>query len=365
MYLIANNQPFFQRALNPKYLNILARIKALDRIVQAGLWISMFCSLDDDYEAITDALKENPTYSVNLMLNPVVYGNDGPTLKITKVKLFNMNNKAVMETKEFPCPGFIKKIGNKRLVTFFGHVTQLVGESKYLKIVKHAPKNFIAPIPALALENVMSIHMTEEDTPLIEDLFHFRLVKLLLEFFVDSGCSTPYDDQARDKLKCVSFFQCNKFNTHQHFCIHRYYSDFQLYFMDSLILLVSRTPKNLDAFILQDLYKIFFSPYFYFFGGTNNIINLYQPAPQPPKLNAQIQKPEDRVEFESTQQIEQVANMDKILEEEEEEEDNTEKKHVAENTAIILRESVLTFLKYAATINGKDNTEECKQLLVC
>lgn len=91
--------------------------------------------------------------------------------------------------------------------------------------------------------------------------------------------------------------------------------------MDSIIIVVTKNPKTLDIFVENGLYDIFFSEYFYFFGGKYNPVN-----------NSGEKKQDS-------------------------------KNVLAQVASGVLRESVISFFKFAISTHNRKCIIECRKLI--
>src|SRR5690606_34128502 len=85
--------------------------------------------------------------------------------------------------KEFPCPGFIKKIANKKILQFAECVATLMSTSNITEYEYISLKDIV--------ENKLDM----------EVIYHCRLARLLLDLFIDKESDSIYNKKAREKLK--------------------------------------------------------------------------------------------------------------------------------------------------------------------
>lgn len=208
-----------------------------NKIFDVGLWVSFvysfdeiksYASLDDIYEII----KQNQTpnvESVDKTIENMEY-------------LLNKEYKPKKKNNQFKeaNPSLIKKIVNKRLLSFFIILLEYIEHSRLMRSIRDDDM--------IDYSNNRDINM--------ETLNEVKFACLLVGVFQEKSNEPNHYKQAREKLK--------------------HYSDFQFYFLDQLIVMFSRNPKISNLYVKNHLYDILFSNYFYFFGGDHNELNSYQ-----------------------------------------------------------------------------------------
>ncbi|EFC50489.1 predicted protein [Naegleria gruberi] len=297
---------------NYSYLRLFGK-QGFARIRETGLWISFFFTLNKDYDNQTQTLRNNPLPQ----LGSVVRSRSG-SLDLANFRFppTPISNSSGLGIKSFPCPGFISKTMNERVMQFFDCLRKLVKLSTIISF----PKTVHSSTPGTPSNNfafpdtTFTTHLnnTEQDQHLQR-----KLSRLLFSFFIDENEKDQMTDKSLRKLKMIS--------------------DFPLYFMDSINRLVSESQTALDVMVSNGLYDVLFSEYFYLYGGALNQLNRFEKYSQ-----TDLQKTSEEEKF--------IFSKSEIS-------------SLVECTSAVLRSSVIDFLKYTATIRGRNNVEECRRLI--
>lgn len=176
---------------NPEYVVKLGELGLFDAIVDMGVWVASIFNLDETAEGFVDALRENPVPSTSLSLQSG--GSRKGSMDIvpqqspdtTSFRKFTQKTLKYFEklALDFPSPGFIKKIANRRILQFVECVSTLVAD---------ACTNF-------NFDTQLSLNSPKPET---EPLEYYQLMTLclLLKLFIDKKDSPKCITEARKKL---------------------------------------------------------------------------------------------------------------------------------------------------------------------
>lgn len=229
---------------NPGFLEKISDIGFFEYMIQLELWLIYFFSFDvnGDHQTRIQTWRENINTNSISPETPeqekIEASNSEATDFITYTEGYHPKNTPIIS------PGFTKKIVNKKILNIFNMINTITNKLKCFEIDQGKGNNELNIIPSHTDFSSLQVwNCNKQQIPLI-----------FLKIFSDANTSTEsifYLD-ARRKMKL--------------------YTDFQFYFLDQIVL-YSSYRNGIDLFISNGLYDIFFSEYFYFFGGQANIVN--------------------------------------------------------------------------------------------